>query len=284
MSLTVTRAHAPDGFNPFDIDFFVDGLPVGKSPSFRRTALTDDLLFTDAQTELNILVTALRLGGVVPAYISKRERPDFEVRVVPNDTFYVEITTVIEPMEARADTRIVEYSQAIGKWAYETAAIKERTRDLAVTFFLPFPPKASAEPRLMEELRNFLSSQPLHEYLEKPIIAVPDGFPLLTELGTKVLILAAKTSFVQVSRGAMAVSPPIVGARQVISAVERKAALANSWSTRPLWLVLWLTAMYSWPKKILDELEGSYQPDLDQLPFDKVIVGDGHSVLMYHAE
>ena len=282
MRISVKRVNAPETFNPFDFNFFADGVPIGNSPSFRRTNLSDDLMFTDAQTELNILVTALRLAGTTPAYISKRESPDFVVRVVPNNEFYVEVTTVVEPVEAQADNRINDLSHTLSKWAYETPDIDERIQGLAVTFFIPFPPKATQETRLLDELKRFVSNEELKGAVGGSIAPVSGGYPMMADLGCKLLVLESGTPFVQVSRGAMAIAPPEVGAAQVVSCITRKMGRARSWSPRPLWLVVWLTAMYAWNEGILDDLQSSYRPT-DDNPFDRIIVGDGRSIIIYDA-
>ena len=281
MPIAVRRVNAPDPFNPFDFDFFVDGAPLGSSPSFRRTNLSDDLMFTDAQTELNILVTALRLSGTTPAVISKRESPDFEIHVVPNDTFYVEITTVIEPIEAQADNRIIDISQAITKWAYETPSVDQLIQGFALTFFIPFPPRATQEAALIEELKRFTVTEPLRASIGEPISSVRSEYTLLSSLGCKVLVLASGTPLVQVSRGAMSIAPPTVGVAQVASCIQRKMERARSWASKPVWLVVWLTAIYAWNEGIIDSLQADYKPPDTANPFNRIIVGDGRSIVIY---
>ena len=79
----------------------------------------------------------------------------------------------------------------------------------------------------------------------------------------------------------MAIAPPSIGASQVVSAIDRKARMASSWHERPLWLVVWLTALYSFPKRILDTLESEYVPPFGVLPFSTIIIGDGWEILIY---
>lgn len=281
MAITVRRVDAPEAFNPFDFNFFADGAPIGNYPSFRRTNLSDDLMFTDAQTELNILVTALRLSGATPAYIVKRESPDFEVRFVPNDVLYVEITTVIEPVEAQADNRIVDLSHALSKWTYEDGIANGRIQGLALTFFIPFPPKASQEAELLDEFKQFVLTEDLSGKIGDSIARIDERYTLMSKLEGKFLVLAAETPFVQVSRGAMAIAPPTVGAAQVTLCIQRKMDRAVSWASRPLWLVVWLTAMYSWNEGILNELQSSYTPAETGNPFSRIIVGGGRSIVIY---
>lgn len=277
------RIDAPPDFNPFDFNFLYGGLLIGTQPGFRRTSLTSDLLFTDAQTELNILVTALRLLGIQPSAVRKGESPDFEIHMLDFSVFFAEITTVIEPIEAKADTKIAELSHLLHKWVISSLQLSAKTKDLAITFFIPFPPRDRDEQNVLQNLKDFVMNDDLAARLGAPITSIGPQYAHLQSLGCKILVLKG-SSFVQVSRGAMAIAPPQVGAAQVIRRIEAKAQLAQKWPERPLWLILWLTAMYSYPKAIMDEISSIYRPDFAASPFEKIVIGDGHTILEYKRE
>ena len=184
----VRRVLAPAGFNPYGEAFFIDGQYVNSDVSFRRTSLTTDLVYTDTQTELNILISALRLTGINPAYVTKREQPDFEIRIVPNEVLFVEITTVIEPVEARADSKIIQFSHTLKLWYSEQPELLDRHEGLATTFFIPFPPRDRDDEELLDELKAFLSSERLSELANKPISPIAGDYPLMKTLSCKLLV------------------------------------------------------------------------------------------------
>jgi hypothetical protein len=121
----------------------------------------------------------------------------------------------------------------------------------------------------------------LKSVISGSIASVGPEYPVMSDVACKFLVLESGTPFVQVSRGAMAIAPPTVGATQVASCVRRKVQRAQSWASRPLWLIVWLTAMYAWNEGTLDDLQRAYRPPDTGNPFNRIIVGDGRSVVIY---
>jgi hypothetical protein len=248
--------------------------------SFKITRYSDRLFYTDDRAELNILTTALIASGDMPKALFKTESPDFRVTLPNGNDVFVEITTAIASSEARADNVVADLNFALSSWSLTEPLATGKLEGYAVSFFMPFPPKAMETDSTLDELKSFVLEEALDKLSNEQIVGVPAKYQRLSELDVKVLCLHKGVTFVQVTRGAMSVDPPWDAAKVIDDAVVRKRAIAASWPT-PLWLIVWISGHYYSPDAMLASFRLA---DNELKPFNRIYVGGGRSVLLISAE
>jgi|GEM_PF-3115550 hypothetical protein len=279
MTLGYKMLRAPLDFTLPDT-FTVDHNKLASLESFKTTRYSDRLFYTDARAELNILTSALIASGDTPKAVFKTESPDFRLTLSSGVEVFVEITTAIAASEARADNVIAELNFAVSSLSLSDPVIVSRLEGYALTFFMPFPPRAAMIDSTMAELKSFLQETDLAELSHERIVDIPTRFQNLHELGVKVLCLHRGVTFAQVTRGAMSVELPWDAAKVIHDAIERKRSMAASWPT-PLWLIVWISGHYYSP----DEMLSSFRLNSDGIsPFSRIYIGGGRSVLLISAE
>jgi hypothetical protein len=275
MTLKYTMKPIPQNIQLPDT-FTVDHNKFFSEASFRQTRYSDRLFYTDAQTELNILVSALIASGDVPQAVFKTESPDFRVVLRDSNEVFVEITTAIATSEARADNVIADLSFALSSWAQADPKAERRIEGFALSFLIPHPPSASETDATLKEMQEFILEADLAKLDHSEVSPIPDNYCRLTKLGTKLICLRQGVTFVQVSRGAMSVEPPSASVDIVYDAIRRKRDLAVEWP-QPLWLIVWITGHYYSPD---DMLSAFRLPDDNIAPFKRIYVGGARSVLV----
>jgi hypothetical protein len=267
-------------FKRSDIDlsasFQYNNAPFSAEFAFKQTRYSDKLFFTDEQTELNILLSALSSAGDIPSAVRKGESPDFLVNFGKDNEVGIEVTSGIDSEEAKADNMITDISYGLSKWAYADPTIEIRITNMNIAFFMPYPPKRNDEKQVIAELQRFLREENFTTHVGAGVARINPSYKLLTALGVKTYCAQSPITSVQITRGAMTIEAPHLSERLIHDALNRKKEKAATWGIPRLWLVIALTGHYYAADYMLRDFDPS---TLNISPFERLYVNSGKTIL-----
>jgi hypothetical protein len=247
-------------------------------------------MFAQDLGELNALFDGLVQEGSIPAAIWKLARdnfaerlgkadaiPDFCVKLVSGEEFYVEVTTAGVQATIHQETKIPDMSAAMQAWSLTDAKARGRLANVQVGFTPQRMFKAKDEKAALQEMKDFILSEDFADYADDfGVILDSPNYPTLTAARVIVSVLLDSTySSVTVKSPGGSFSPG--GELQaVLAAVQEK--LYKGYATfRPIRLVVALQHVIG---QVNDIFEGAKFGLTDLGPFERVYFATSNEALV----
>jgi hypothetical protein len=256
---------------------------------WEHTKHTSDFMYADDLGELNGLFDGLVQEGSIPSAVWKLMPdtyvktigpgiavPDFRVRLLTGEEFFLEVTQAGESDVMRLENTTRELSHALATWFLGTAGAQAHLDGLHLTFLPQRHFAAREQHAALEELKRFAVRQPLGAYERFGIRINSSQYPTLTAASTIPLVQKQSYIFgVSVHTPAFAFDPSAQNAT-VLDAINSKIAKGYE-HFRPIRLVVALQHVIG---KVSDIFEDVKRDFTDLGPFDRVYVANSNVLLV----
>jgi hypothetical protein len=203
--------------------------------------------------------------------------PDFKVRLVSEEEFYVEATTAGDESTIRQENKLPDMSARLDSWAMADADVQVRLRNTQVAFTPQRMFTARQEQPAIEEMQRFILSENLDDYKDGFGIKIDSkNVPTLT--AAQVIVSVARdSSYISVSINSPACSfSPGDEQRNILVAVQKK--IANEYTTfRPIRLVVALQHVIGHTADVFAGIRASLK---DLGPFERIYFANSTAALV----
>lgn len=256
---------------------------------WERTKHTTEHVYAEDLGELNALFDALVQEGSIPAAVWKLDPddyvgplgrgvavPDFRVKLLAGEAFFVEITTAGESEVIRSENTLWDMSRALGEWFLATAEVQARLMGVALGFTPQRPLRAKDEKEALREMKDFALTEPLDPYKSFGVRINSAKYPILTQSLTLVLVQESSDySNVEVHTPAGAFDPH-AQYDTVLSVIRSKIEKGYE-RFRPIRLVVALQHVIGNTRDTFDAVKASLN---DLGPFDRIYVANSNAALV----
>lgn len=254
----------------------------GRNVTIGSLNATTPLLRERKGREFQLLANALLVANQVPAAVTSRESPDFEVRLASGDVVYVEVTEAIQHGTAR---QAGDFHKLQVTLANRLAAITApyQSTGYSATFYFGLMPQRQQIKRCVEEIVAFLKEEDVLSMVVPAVPvwmpkAIPQSYPVLAS--HNVFVMPSRKGFppyrVHAELGSslefVSFSPTKKANSTIMERLDQKRGKATGWSANPLWLVIALSDTRWQSEYIL----ASVQAQITTIkPFTKVLIASG---------
>lgn len=279
--ISTVRHDAPPNFSDVVATMRYNGVRIRDiSPEFRHDGRYDPR-YTQAYSERNAVTFLLATSGYRDLDVTSKQPPfpDTQVTFPDASTAYIETAEVIESQSARFNGILnfvnVGISRALGKDAILEAKLKGHF--IGVRAWMTSDGQYDAN-AILDQFLQFLRESELDQLPTKQMVAFGPKYPALAAIDAKYYYNRIKAiSTPRFDPAAHSFGPESL-AGQVIPILEQKRTLGPSYAGLPLWLALYMSDPLGVPELSLGNLSGVA---LDFGPFQKLLIGDQRSVIVY---
>lgn len=280
--ISVVRATAPENYAELIAQTMYEGVALPNVAHEFKNDPMHDVRFTQPYGERNAVGYLLVTAGYYKTNLhsEKPPIPDVRAELADGSIVYIETAEVIESPSARLEGVFHFVNVGIAKAVSEDPALDQKLNghDVQVRAWMTDSGKYDRQ-AILREFLDFLRGASFDDLPEKEFTGFPESCVALKSIDAK--FWYSKVMYRAVPRfqaNAHSYAPESL-ASQVIPILEQKRS--KRYEGSPVWLALYMSDMLGVPQDSLDVLE---RVPLDFSPFDKLLVGDQRSVLVYTRE